>query len=214
MALPSRSRPVLVGLALDPVGHGLTASTRAALVRGVQLARRTGARLDLLHAVPGDVFVERDAAGEMQVSYHLSREGREALIEARHDAADQGVTAELYFRPERPVDALVERARATNAALILVGRTDCDSHDVGCVTRRLVVSAPCPVWVADKEEPAVIERVLVSADDVGPARLARSLARVLEAEVVDHGPAQLKSSRGLRASEWHASYLVPGAVAS
>ncbi len=221
MALPSPTRPILVGLALDPLEHDLTPAARAALVRGMLLARHTGARLDLLHAVTGDVFLgdgaespgEEGRGGAKQLSYHLSRRGREALIEARRSACTDGVTAELFFRPERPVDALVSHAVRAETALVFVGRADSDSHGVGCVTRRLVERSPCPVWVADREEPVTIDRMWVRIQEERPVRLARSLARMLDAEIVDRGPAPLEFRRTLDLGSNHGSCLVPSAIA-
>jgi nucleotide-binding universal stress UspA family protein len=181
MPLIDATRPMLVGLAVEPLTQRLTPASRRALERGRGLARLVGTRLELVHAVPGDVFMRQVGDGDTSLAYHLSEEGRLALLEARRGTLDAGVPADLIFRPERPFDALVGRARALRPSLMLVGARERSQEGLGSLTQRLLEEAPCPVWAVGLGEPYQLHHVLVDVDanDEGALAAATQLRHLL-----------------------------------
>ncbi len=209
MSLPSTKRPLLVGLAVEPIHQEVSPAGRRALVRAVQLAERTGARMELIHAVPGDVFVESEEADQVRFAYHLSKAGRNALLAAQHEVWDKGHPANLLFRPERPAQALADRARAVDAGLILIGAFEASPSGLGSIARRLLDIAPCPVWTVHLEEPARIGKVRIEAGTDGrTVQLGESFARLIGAEVVHEGAVELVVGRGGEAAAAGCSSLI------
>lgn len=195
-----RSRPLLVGLSVDPLEQQVGAASRRALIRAAQLARLTDAPLVLVHAVPGDVFVEDGGSCEARFSYHLSEAGRYALLDALHEVQDQGVQAELTFRPERPVSALTGEAARRRAALILLGAFECAEGELGTVARGVLAAAPCPVWIVHPREPENVRLVDEGAGD--------GYVRLLDARVSRPDGAPLRVARDPWAADASGSSLI------
>ncbi len=164
-------RQIVVGLALEPIHQKVTAGSRRAVDRALWLARATGARVELVHAVAGDLFIREEGKPGARPAYGLSEEGRLALEDIRREFLDAGITTYLTFRPEKPAVAVIRQVLNQSADLVIVGKHDVVGRGakLGSVSRRLVRDCPCPVWVVKADGQSQPLRVLAATDleDVG-----------------------------------------------
>jgi len=146
-------------------------ASQLALTRALELATLTGARLHLLHVVEDPVYqpwMMEPYAVDFRDVLEQSRTDGEARLN-RMAAGHAGPTATCCLIG-RPIDAILEYARAQRIDLIVMG-----SHGQGAVTRfllgsvaeRVVRHSDCPVLTV--REPRAPE---VTARDAGGAPLA------------------------------------------
>ncbi len=134
----------------------------AAIRRVTALARRNGAQLTLLGAVPEPTRLHR----------LLHRAEVDAAIEStdRHDMTER---LERWRDATNGVETRID-VQAGNAALAILGHVFAERHDLVVVTsdedrddhatiKRLLRKCPCPVWVI-RPTRARIQRVLVAVD--------------------------------------------------
>ncbi len=158
-------RRILVGIDVDREGaSAVTPGSERAALQARNLAKATGGSVTLFHSTweedtpdpgiatpPGDV--ERAVVG-------LAEQIREA-----------GVDTSIVYGTDRPWSELVERARAGDVNLVIVGKRQEYARGerlVGTNARRLIRQSPCPVWVIHPARDPVT-RLVLAATDLGPA---------------------------------------------
>lgn len=144
---------------------GSDCSRRAARF-GLELARTYGATAELVHVSDGSADEER---------------GEALLAEVAELAADAGVDAATHLAEGRRVaSAIVERAEATDADLVVVGREgDAGLTEtlLGSVAERVLRTATPPVLVVpDVDRPAAVTAVLAPTDGSDVAERAAPYA--------------------------------------
>jgi nucleotide-binding universal stress UspA family protein len=159
-----------------------------AIAMGMDLGRRFGARVDLVHAVrrsliDSAIAVDPSRAPDESELLHLVERRIAAHVDgvlAASGLAPSGARVEaqhaLLVKPGIPARVLVEHARETDAALILLGSLRPHAGvDFGSTARAVLAKAPCPVLVQPRP-PAAIQRILVAFDMSDEARRALATA--------------------------------------
>ena len=130
------------------VPHDFSDDAEAALEAAVELARRLGARLHLLHVYqqPVDVLSPYGVAIQPNVGPELraAAQGRLQQLAARIS----GVRVELHVAEGPPALAIAEQAQSLGADLVVMGthgRTGLRHLLLGSVAERTMRTAPCPV---------------------------------------------------------------------
>lgn len=181
---------ILVATDLSPVAH-------AALDRALDLARRSGAAIELLTVLG---VAESDAWSSVQYSPEVLERAEAAEEKVRKDVADliaqhdtTGVRPEVSVRRGQPIPSIIARIEQINADLLVLG-----THDRGRIEHLLVTSvaeelvrrAPCSALIVherDTHPPDVIERILVPVDlssrSLPLLRYAAALAEQYEARI-------------------------------
>jgi nucleotide-binding universal stress UspA family protein len=121
----------------------------AALDAALELAKRFGARVRLLHVYPIDTTIYPYG---MIISEEVERKLREAaqqkLEEWCERATAAGVDAEATVAPGAPAEAILRMARDLPADLVVMGTRGLSGLKhvmLGSVAERTVRLAPCPV---------------------------------------------------------------------
>lgn len=198
-------RRVVVGVDGSP-------GARAALVWALAAAARSGARLEVVTAVPVDLTWTDDEWVEPPrldgVLDDTAARARAAVDGARIDAGPDtdGVPVEVTVDVGAPGDHLVQRS--SDADLLVVGsrgRGAVRSTLLGSVALTCAAHARCPVVVVHPAAEPASPRVVVGVDDTPLAR--RALARAVE-EAVRMG-ARVEAVAAYRAPEyWSDLYAV------
>jgi nucleotide-binding universal stress UspA family protein len=137
------------------VGTDGSETARKAVDAAVELARLTGARLELVSAYE-PVTSQRLRAEARQVPADMQwmvnpREDVDAtLAEAAERVADAGVEARSWAREGDPADAILDVAEELAAELIVVGNkgmTGAKRFLLGSVPNRVSHHAPCSVMI-------------------------------------------------------------------
>jgi nucleotide-binding universal stress UspA family protein len=124
------------------------------LAEAIQLARLTGARLRLLHAIDMVSFsmtADAGMAASPELFEQLREAGRDVLARAKARATDAGVTAEtvlLDTLAARVCDLVVEDASRCGADLIVIGthgRRGMGRLVLGSDAEQIVRLSPVPV---------------------------------------------------------------------
>jgi nucleotide-binding universal stress UspA family protein len=167
----------------------------AACVLGAQIARVSGAELELVHGLPvptlpGLRWSEARSA-ELEVE---RRKALEAALEAyAKGASGLGVggtelTSKLRIVAGQPAQVVLDRARGWGADLIVLGTSGkAKELDFGGVARAVLSQSPCPVLLVPR--PARPLGKLLVPVDLSPASLvalgiARDWARMLGAKIL------------------------------
>lgn len=126
-------------------------SAERALTCGVQLARRHGAELLLLHVYMDLPAYPEITAGQVEAIYEEQRRWIEDALERRARAARaEGLLARALLKTGPAASTIAETAAKEGADLIAVGthgRSGLDRLIVGSVAERVVRLASCPVLV-------------------------------------------------------------------
>jgi nucleotide-binding universal stress UspA family protein len=130
------------------------------LAEAVKLARLTGARILLLHAVDtAAVAVTPEAGAAVASLYEAMREGGEQILaEARETVAKAGVAVEsvqLDTVSGRVSDLVIDHARTWRADLIVIGthgRRGVGRLLLGSDAEQIVRGAPVPVLLVRASE--------------------------------------------------------------
>ncbi len=125
----------------------LTAASREATDRAIDLATRLDARLLIVNVLEK----RRLSGGGSHERVDQARAEREtALVKVVRGARDAGVTAEFLVWDGDPGDAIAAAAEAEHADLVVVGtrgRSGAERMFLGSVSDHVVRHAECPVLV-------------------------------------------------------------------
>jgi nucleotide-binding universal stress UspA family protein len=139
------------------VPHDFSEDADAALEAALELARRLGAEIHLLHAYqqPIDVLSPYGVAIPPNIGPELRAAGLARLQQIAARAS--GVRIEAHVVEGPPAVVIAEQARAIGADLVVMGtrgRTGLRHLLLGSVAERTVRTAPCPVLTVKAPEPA------------------------------------------------------------
>jgi nucleotide-binding universal stress UspA family protein len=139
------------------VPHDFSDDAQAALDTAVELARRLGAQLHLLHAYQQPVDVLSPYG--VSVPANLGPELRAAALARLRQIAEPfaELRTEVLAVEGPPASVIAEQAEALGADLVVMGthgRTGLRHLLLGSVAERTVRSAPCPVLTVKSREPA------------------------------------------------------------
>jgi len=133
-------------------------SAEQALASAVQLARRHGAELILLHVYMDLPAYPEITAGQVETIYEEQRRWIEAALERRaRSARGEGLLARALLRTGPAASTIARTATDEGADLVVVGshgRSGLDRLIVGSVAERVVRLATCPVLVVKSPETA------------------------------------------------------------
>lgn len=125
----------------------LTAASREAADRAIELASRLGARLLIVNVLEK----RRLSGGGAHERVDQARTEREtALVKEVRAARDSGVTAEFLVWDGDPGDSIAAAAEAEHADIVVVGtrgRSGAERMLLGSVSDHVVRHAECPVLV-------------------------------------------------------------------
>jgi nucleotide-binding universal stress UspA family protein len=126
-------------------------SAERALACAVQLARRHGAELVLLHVYMDLPAYPEITAGQVEAIYEEQRRWIDSALERRaRSARSEGLRARALLRTGPAASTIADTAREEGADLLVVGthsRSGLDRLIVGSVAERVVRLAACPVLV-------------------------------------------------------------------
>jgi nucleotide-binding universal stress UspA family protein len=161
----------------------------------VELCRRLGARLELIHAValPPLLGTHFDRAQLAAISAERVGQARAELLaqlERAHPGAavaEQPIGELLHVATGPPAKVVLDRAHDLAADLLVLGDSGKAKHmDFGGVAKALLGKAPCPIWM-QVTPPAPIHRILAPVDlsehSLAALAVAVDLAEVFGAEV-------------------------------
>ena len=133
-------------------------SAERALACAVQLARRHGAELVLVHVYMDLPAYPEITAGQVVAIYEEQRAWIEAALERLARAArGEGLLARAVLRTGPAASTIAETAKDEGADLLVVGthgRSGLDRLILGSVAERVVRLASCPVLVVKSAEAA------------------------------------------------------------
>jgi nucleotide-binding universal stress UspA family protein len=137
------------------VGTDGSDTAREAVQQAVDLARRVGARIEIVSAyepVPDARLRDEARQAPRDLQWSLSRrdEVDATLAEAADKARAAGVEARTYARQGDPADAILDVAEERGADLIVVGNrgmTGARRFLLGSVPNRVSHHAPCSVLI-------------------------------------------------------------------
>ncbi|MDO7785967.1 universal stress protein [Desulforamulus aquiferis] len=132
-------------------------SDRAAkcLTHTIELAQKLGAKVTLMHVVPSlppyvNTSVDRLGQAQQSIIEELMRNGKEMLEDLLSSVAGKGVDVDLYTVMGQPADEILEKARAENYDLIVIGSRglgEIKGYLMGSVSNRVSRHASCPVLI-------------------------------------------------------------------
>lgn len=159
---------ILVGLDLSPDGSRLSIGSSCALEEARALAVEHKAEVVLLHSTHGDEFVDPLTSHAAIVSMGGTPEGRASLDAACERVQKSGVKATLELSKERPLAAFVQKAKAGEVDLVVVGKraeTYDDGRHLGSFSIQLLRYCPGPVLVVPPR-PGVEKGPVLAATDL------------------------------------------------
>ncbi len=155
------------------IATDFTEQADLALGHAMTMARHTGAKVSIVHALgrsSGDadtIPFERTEAFQKRAQ-ELQMDARAQLEELRKQYNGQGVELSQVVVDQMPEQGIAMVAAETNAGLIVVGshgRNRISSFFLGSVSRRVVKTAQCDVMVARGNAPSSgYKRILVPTD--------------------------------------------------
>ena len=137
------------------VGTDGSQTAREAVRQSVELARRHGARLDIVSAyepVPAGRLREeaQQVPGDLQWMVNAREDVDATLREAAAESEAAGIPTETYARQGDPADAILDVAEERGADLIVVGNkgmTGAKRFLLGSVPNKISHHAPCSVLI-------------------------------------------------------------------
>lgn len=164
----------------------LSAPSLHAVDRGFLLARETGARYTVLHALAVDTFGEfRQLLGAKlpEVMRSIEAEVQEKLADVVADPArNRGVAAEMRVERGFALEVVPAYAQSTGVDLILLGAQGSGVLKqllIGSTTSHLLRKSRCPVVVVKQPAQAPYGRVLISVDFSPASEAAIKTARTV-----------------------------------
>jgi len=166
------------------VATDFSAGSNAAVERAVRIARAHGACIELVHAFDASAWQALRAVFDLgRLSGRPSPEAslRERLAErASALAASAGLVVESHFGVGTPAVVIEARAKAMNAALLVIARrSEPAAPGVSSTLLRILRNAPCPVLVTRTGESADYARILTAVDLREVSRRAAAVALAL-----------------------------------
>jgi universal stress protein E len=166
------------------VAADFSAGSDAAIERAVPIARAHGACIDLVQAFDASAWQALRAVFDLgRLSGRPSPEAglSERLAErATALAAREGLVVESHLGVGAPATVIEARARAMNAALLVIARrSEPAAPGVSSTLLRILRNAPCPVLVTRAGPAADYARVLTAVDLREVSRLAAARALAL-----------------------------------
>jgi nucleotide-binding universal stress UspA family protein len=137
------------------VGTDGSETAAEAVRQAVELAKLSGARLDLVSAfepIPQQRLKEevQEVPGDVAHGIGPREDVNVALESAAGTAQQQGIEAQTHPREGDPADAILDVAEETNADLIVVGNkgmTGAKRFLLGSVPNKVSHHAPCGVMI-------------------------------------------------------------------
>lgn len=166
-----------------------TSADDPAISRAFAVARRTGAQLVLLDALPNLPTGWEALLSSLEIDdarEEAERERRSELNEIAHALAAHGVRAEIEVRWGRPAMEIIHSVTEHHADLVVL--EDDQTVGLNSLTDAVVRQCPVPVWAVKASPHVPPPRVLAAVDPTGrPGTLdERILAMAsMAAEVVD-----------------------------
>lgn len=166
------------------VATDFSVGSDAAVERAVRLARTHGACVDLVHAFDASAWKALRAVFDLdRLSGQPSPEARlreRLAARAAALAAGEGLAVESHFGVGAPAAVIEARARAMNAAVLVIARrSEPAAPGVSSTLLRILRSAPCPVLVTRAGQAADYARVLTAVDLREVSRQAAASALAL-----------------------------------
>src|ERR1700704_3480901 len=135
------------------VGTDGSETARRAVQEATQLAKQTGASLDIVSAfepVPSSRLREErlQAPSDIEHAVNPHEDVNAILAEAERDVTASGVDVRIFARQGEPADAILDVAEEENADLIVVGNkgmTGAKRFLLGSVPNKVSHHAPCSV---------------------------------------------------------------------
>src|SRR5829696_3689971 len=135
------------------VGTDGSETAKQAVREAAQLAKQTGASLDVVSAfdpVPASRLREErlEAPSDIEHAVNPQEDVNAILSEASEDVADTGVEIRTFARQGEPADAILDVAEEQGADLIIVGNkgmTGAKRFLLGSVPNKVSHHAPCSV---------------------------------------------------------------------
>lgn len=123
--------------------------TKAAIDKGLRLAKLLDARVTALYVVDQTSFVNFPMDSTIVNVYALlEKEGKEALEYVREEGEKLGVEVQTVMEEGSPVKKIVELSRAHDLIVMgTLGRTGVSKLLLGSVAERVLRHAACPVLV-------------------------------------------------------------------
>lgn len=126
-----------------------------AVTHTVELAQKLGAKVTLMHVIPSlppyvNTAVDRLGQAQQSILEELMNSGQEMLRELQSSIAGKGLEVELFTIVGQPADEILEKARAENYDLIVVGSRglgEIKGYLMGSVSNRVSRHASCPVLI-------------------------------------------------------------------
>lgn len=135
----------------------LDGSERAekALTHTVELARKLGSKVTLIHVVPSlppyvNTAVDRLGHAQQSIVDELIRNGKELLDQYASSVSDKGIEVDTYTVMGQPADEILEKAISENYDLIVLGSRglgEIKGYIMGSVSNRVSRHASCPVLI-------------------------------------------------------------------
>jgi nucleotide-binding universal stress UspA family protein len=145
--------------------------SRTAAKAGAYLARKTYARIHLLHVVYGPENWNQLSVENQQKYPEVESRIVEAgmkLEKLAQEAIFSGLNVVTQVKTGIPHERVISFATATNADLIVMGAHglgDSDPVYIGSTTQKVIRAASCPVLsVKTKFDPASVKRILFASD--------------------------------------------------
>ena len=137
------------------VGTDGSETAKQAVREAAQLAKQTGASLDVVSAfdpVPASRLREErlEAPSDIEHAVNPQEDVNAILSEASEDVADTGVEIRTFARQGEPADAILDVAEEQGADLIIVGNkgmTGAKRFLLGSVPNKVSHHAPCSVLI-------------------------------------------------------------------
>src|SRR3954447_16209018 len=137
------------------VGTDGSETAKQAVREATQLAKQTGASLDVVSAfdpVPSSRLREErlEAPSDIEHAVNPQEDVNAILREAEDDVSGTGVNVQTFARQGEAADAILDVAEAQNADLIVVGNkgmTGAKRFLLGSVPNKVSHHAPCSVLI-------------------------------------------------------------------
>lgn len=133
---------------------GSDRSTKA-LSHTVELAQKLSAKVTLIHVVPSlppyvNTAVDRLGHAQQSILDELMKNGQELLSQYVSSIQDKNIEVDTVTVMGQPADEIIEKARAENYDLIVVGSRglgEIKGYLMGSVSNRVSRHASCPVLI-------------------------------------------------------------------
>ncbi|AEG59863.1 universal stress protein [Desulforamulus ruminis] len=135
----------------------LDGSERAekALTHTIELARKLGSKVTLIHVVPSlppyvNSAVDRLGHAQQSILDELVSHGQELLDQYATSVTDKGIEVDTCSVTGQPADEILEKAKREGYDLIVMGSRglgEIKGYIMGSVSNRVSRHAPCPVLI-------------------------------------------------------------------